>query len=370
MANIAQDIKDALDQLIAQTVSNAGAGGGGGGNKDVKMNPPKVFGGKPDDTTRFIYQVKNYIDGNAGQFTTDTRKILFTASYMTEGGADEWARTKIEEYRSPGHSFPTFDVFLKDLTDSFVPPNEKQRAYQLLQRTRLSDIPGKTVAGLNARFRTLVVKAGMSLTNDAITELYKKALPKEILKEILRRDPIPATLEAWFKEALRLDNADREAEDITSGRKIHFGTNTATHVERDPDAMDIDAIDTQGVNKPNSAPKTCYNCGGKGHIRRTCPSPPQTNAGGPSGGTPRGTPFGRGRGTGGQLRGRGGGGQSNWRAQNIRTTETTEDLFSAEAVEETIQANETPRILAHIRALVSGLAEEDLDQVKDIMKGF
>lgn len=264
---IAEEIKDALQQLIAQVGSG---GGGGGGSKDIKINPPTTFKGKPDNTTRFIYQVKNYIEGNPGQFTDEKRRILFTASYMTEGGAEEWARAKLEEYRGTGKTYPSFNEFLKDLTEAFTPPNEKQRAYLLLQRTRLSDIPGQTIAGLNARYRTLIAKAGMEMTNPALTEMYKRTIKKEILKEILRKEKVPGTLEEWFKEALRLDNADRESEDIASGRKIHYGHQSSTTTERDPDAMDIDAVDTQtnGGGRPNTTPKTCYNCGGKGHIVR------------------------------------------------------------------------------------------------------
>lgn len=281
-------------EQITQIIQNAAPANAPAGGGEVKLAAPTPFEGSINQTTEFIDSVTDYVTANASRFSDDKRKIIFMKSYM-KGGPREWARTKTEEYA--GGQWPTFADFVDHFKEAYKPPNEANRARIELEKLNQAKLNPPTVTALNARFRTLVSKAGLSMTDTMLIPIYKRALGHDTLSVIYIKETLPTTLEGWLAKAQEVNGRNLELSDIRGGGK-GFLSYSPSHKSNIPDygePMDIDAVRT-GPPRPDT--RSCYNCGSRGHISRTCPSP-------------RTQQQGAGRGGGGWQGGHGGG-QGNW----------------------------------------------------------
>lgn len=280
-----------------------------------------------------------------------------------KGGPREWARTKTEEYA--GGQWPTFADFVDDFKEAYKPPNEANRARIELEKLNQAKLNPPTVTALNARFRTLVSKAGLSMTDTTLIPIYKKALGHDTLSVIYIKETLPTTLEGWLAKAQEVNGRNLELSDIRGGGK-GFLSYSPSHKSNVPDygePMDIDAVRT-GPPRPDT--RSCYNCGGRGHISRTCPSPRTQQQGAGRGGG--GWQGGRGGGQGGWQGGRGNqqqqtqGPQTNYKpqTQQVRATQTQDT-----------NTNEAPKgAMERIYAILAETSEEERDRAKELIKDF
>ena len=249
---------------------------------EVKVAQPPVFKGDVNKTTDFVDAVQDYIYANESRFETDKKKIIYMKSFMLEGPRD-WARTKTDAYIADNNTWEPFGDFLKDFLKVYAPPNEANRARIGLGKLRQKDLRPATVTTLNSRFRTLMYQAGLKKDDSAIVSLYKKALKKEILYEVLRREKLPTNLDEWMDKAQEVDGRMLEYDDLIHDRAGAWSYTTgATKGSQDygePMDIDVDAITFTPQRRSNynnnnsSGPKRCYNCDGVGHLSRNCPSP-------------------------------------------------------------------------------------------------
>ena len=64
------------------------AGGNTGKGKELRLNQPKEFTGKRDELKGFLQKCNLYLTINEDMYNSDSKKIAFILSYMTEGDAE------------------------------------------------------------------------------------------------------------------------------------------------------------------------------------------------------------------------------------------------------------------------------------------
>lgn len=132
-------------------------------------------------------------------------------SYMKEG-SQEWVQTKTEEYA--GGQWPTFANFVDQFKKAYKPPNEANRAKIELKKLNQAKLNPPTVIALNARFCTLVSKAGLSMTDTTLISIYKRALGYDTLSVIYIKETLPTTLKGWLAKTQEVNERNLELSDI------------------------------------------------------------------------------------------------------------------------------------------------------------
>ena len=191
----------------------------------------------------------------------------------TEGKPKVWCNTQYDDYEAQGGTWPNWNDFKTKLQAAFTKADGDVDAIVRLDNLRQSNFD--SVNDYNVEFNALAKEAGMHTQTDKSTiRMYTKGLKKELALTIIRRDKIPGTLQEWQDAALKIDNAEQEWERIAKGvpsKSSNSSSRPARAPARDPDAMDVDAISREDARRSG----LCFNCGGKGHLVKDCPSPKQ-----------------------------------------------------------------------------------------------
>lgn len=233
------------------------------------VKPPKDYDGK-GRAADFIFDTELYLDER--KITDNKSKIRNLASYCTDTPKD-WCRTQIKGFLTTG-TWPTWEDFVKEFKAAFERQDTPADAIIKLENLRM-DKKTKTVNDYNVKFNSIAGDAGFSNinTNPEAMRLYIKGLREDLIRHVLRLKPALTALKEFQDEALRVDNVEQSMQRLVEGLRNRG---------RDPNAMDVDAIDTrpqqrgQGRNDARRTGK-CFNCQGFGHIARNCPTPRQNN---------------------------------------------------------------------------------------------
>ncbi|KAG2019800.1 hypothetical protein CC2G_005203 [Coprinopsis cinerea AmutBmut pab1-1] len=196
---------------------------------------------------------------------TDQKKIAFVLALLDEGEARIWRTNYLRQCRKNGKlDLGNFDELLKKLDDTFKQPEEEDEA--LFALNNMKQRPNERAEQTITRFREQASLAGLDLTkNDRIAIDY--------LKDVL--DP------EWVKLAIKYDRVYRRNKLLKSlGKRGNtpnfrktlsaFARSTRNNSERDPDAMDIDAISTDERTRMMKT-GSCFYCREQGHIAKECP---------------------------------------------------------------------------------------------------
>ena len=83
-------------------------------NAELQLGKPKAFNSSYETAISWMHSIQFYLVVNETSYNTDTKKIAFALSYMTEGSTLTWADTFQENtINSTTITLGTWDDFLK-----------------------------------------------------------------------------------------------------------------------------------------------------------------------------------------------------------------------------------------------------------------
>jgi hypothetical protein len=232
--------------------------------KELGLDKPSPFNGDRKKVETFIQECRIYLQINRKIYATDETKVAFMLSLMKEKEALRWKQTYLKSLMNDEGeiTFPSIKHFVSLLLDYFQPINQAADAAHQLMMLKQGK---KTAEEVITEFRLLTAQAGYSYETPSdhlhLIGKLQNVLNPSLVKKILLLENPPTTINEWVRKAIMIDGQYRATMDILN-RRISEGkpnkegrTNRQTwsnyfkggksKEERDPDAMDIDAMSTE-----------------------------------------------------------------------------------------------------------------------------
>jgi hypothetical protein len=291
----------------------------------LKVDPPEYYEGDPEEINTWLRRM-NYYFGQVNVTNTFTR-MTYAIQRIRKGKnnrAANWANGKIgeqalfDEERAvfiatyPGRVYTTEEIFtvIPEVAVTaehgawpayeFVhkPPfrswdNFAQQARDYFLTTETRDMAIKKLRGTTQKgdieeylteFKGWANLAGFD--DVTLVDQFKTGLKKGLGRRIMETGnpgdgTTPGQLQEWYKKALELEKAYREAEQYYGKKEFTFKgkfkpknatagpstSQTVTVKVKDENTMDVDKTTT---TRP---PPRCYNCQKMGHIAKHCQNP-------------------------------------------------------------------------------------------------
>ena len=287
---------------------------------------PEIFSGDRKKLEGFIRDCNIYVAANANDFTTDDLKTQFILSHIGGGEAEPWKEHYYNTVVTPvpgTFTWETPTVLVENLRQNFAREDDVEESLRKLEAMKQGS---KTAEEVVNEHRILMARAKLNDSTLAV-RMFRRALNPSLAMKILT-DParsntlenqmtttaaipaignapaVPATTTiiayGWYAKAIQYDQIYREAraaqrEDSTGNfrsrdfrqavqkgnerawRNNSNNSNSKSASYKDPNAMDIDLIDTaisaMSYEERGEFLKKglCFNCKQQGHISRDCP---------------------------------------------------------------------------------------------------
>ena len=277
-----------LNTMNTETEQNLGSMNADTDNSkhgELKLAQPKPFSGKRGELDDFLQDVGLYLAINEKIYNTDTRKIAYALSFMSEGDAKSWKGQFLRNAQNTGgFNLGTWDQFQDDLKDAFKPYDAPGDALEELIALKMEK---NTIEDHIARFKILLSRSGVPENSPSAIDYFRKTLQIPLQRKLLELPTQPKDLKGWYEWASRLDNNFRKMQRIlgrnpgkpddkgkmnsNSGRRWNF------QQRKDPNAMDVDAM---SIEKRTEMMKRglCFRCEKPGHLSKDCPDKSQSNS--------------------------------------------------------------------------------------------
>jgi hypothetical protein len=226
-----------------------------------------------------MQDVALYLRMNSKVYETDEEKIIFTLSFFEEGDAASWKAQFVKDIlRTVQASFRTWADFKKNLDMAFLPYDRPGDTLEEMKNMRLGT---RSVENHVANFRLAVTRSGLDKDSAAVINYFRESLTIPLQKWIMTIEDPPTILEDWCKWAMKMDANYKEMQRVI-GRSQQGTSPTEKKKEeqprrwyfpwkeRDPNSMDIDAINTDARSEAMRK-GLCFRCGEPGHISANCP---------------------------------------------------------------------------------------------------
>src|SRR5277367_811744 len=205
---------------------------------------------------------------------------------MTEGQAAAWADQFVEEQAKQAAATGTeldlgkFQDFKDKLNTAFAAYDSPGEALSQMKNMRMKR--DNSIDEHIARFKTLLSESRIDENSLAIIDLFRETLTIPLQSKILTLETPPNTLKGWFEWAMKIDhNWRRMREAVGRTRTTQSSTQSNRgkgptkfyfqRKERDPNAMDIDAMTIEERDKLMKEGR-CFKCKLPGHISANCPT--------------------------------------------------------------------------------------------------
>ena len=236
---------------------------------EICIGCPDEYDGKAETAQAWLDSVRLYLLINHALYYDDDRKIAFTLSYMKKGSASIWAEVRCQQGLAT-LSFGTFAQFQQDFENTFVDTNTAQEAMNWLSTTRVNS--GEQLQEYINTFKLNVVCAKCDEVKDAATLIsyFSAGVPTWIMHRIQAMDTVLTTLALWYEKAAHFRLQKEIARKIAlmhhgnAPQPLRINQNPRlvnSCSARDPNAMDIDALNLSPVERSRCLrDRLCFIC--------------------------------------------------------------------------------------------------------------
>jgi hypothetical protein len=170
--------------------------------KGPKMNKPKEFSGKMEDTEVFSNSCMMYIAGQPNEFTNHQSVIMWVLSYMSEGSALEWRDEYLAEMSVNNWVLrhETLDAFFETIKEEFSDPDRQSTKAYKLHAMMQGDHPADEHV---QSFKKAA--CGSSYSGFAHIEEFKCSLNNCLRERVSNLNNVPETIDRWYNQAMYLD---------------------------------------------------------------------------------------------------------------------------------------------------------------------
>ena len=190
--------------------------------KEIKMNTPTLITGDRTKLDDFLMEVEMYLKINEEIYNADTKKIIFTLSYMKEGMAGLWKQSYWSNTIAT-NNMGSWDLFKQVLKESF---SAFEKPGDAIIKMETETMTGMTANQYIKQFKIWAAESEV-FQDRPLVQWFMKGLNSKLRQNILLSNDPPTTIREWYEVASKFNNHWRRAqaqtndllEDMTPRRK-------------------------------------------------------------------------------------------------------------------------------------------------------